>query len=482
MKRRTFETRAPASPAQVNCSTPDTAVMIKGADMRQNGPENGRHRVVIVGAGFAGLWAARRLAKKDARERIDVTLIDRNNYHTFLPLLYQVAAAEIDVSAIAYPIRGIFRNMPNVRTLMGEVTDIDVRERLVFADGLSIPYDQLILAAGSRSAFYGVPGAEENAFGLKTLEDAITLRGHILSCFERAVLEGDTVSDGLLTFIIVGAGPTGVEFAGALSELVANPLRRDFPSLVKHNVRIVLIDTAEEVLMPFAPPLRRYARGKLQSMGIEAVTKAKVSSVSANAVTLADGQVFKACTIVWTAGVRGEQIAGAERLPLGRGGRVIVTPTLQVADRPEIHVAGDVAWPEDKTAPMVAPNAIQQGRHVAENILRSVNGKAPEEYFYRNKGSMATIGRNAAVAQTGSRSFTGGIAWLMWIFVHVASLIGFRNRLIILVNWAWDYFFFERAVRLIVPRVKSLLTICGTKNACSIEDAIQGHTEDGHAG
>ena len=455
--------------------------------MHKNTSATGRHRVVIVGAGFSGLWAARHLSKGSSRDSVDVTLIDRNNYHTFSPLLYQVAAAEIDISAIAYPIRGIFRDAPNVRTLMGEVTDIDVRERLVLADGLLLPYDQLVLAPGSRTAFYGIPGAAENAFSLKSLEDAIKLRGHILACFERAALEGETVSDGLLTFAIVGAGATGLEFAGALTELIESPLRRDFPLLVKHKARVVLLDAAEDVIMPFAPALRQYARKKLESMGIEVITNAGVKSVAPDAVTLADGRVIKACTIVWTAGVRGETIAGSERLPLGKGERVEVTPTLQVAGRPEIHVAGDVAWPGTKKAPMVAPNAIQQGEHVAKNVLLAMNGEATKEYFYRDKGSMATIGRNAAVAQVGKRSYTGRVAWGLWIFVHLAYLIGFRNRLITLVNWAWDYFFFERAVRLIVPRATALLKVCGTQNACSPEEfAEQTPTEqkprDDHAG
>lgn len=441
-----------------------------------------RHRVIIIGAGFAGLWAARHLSKGHARESVDVTLIDRNNYHTFAPLLYQVAAAEIDISAIACPIRGIFRNAPNVRTLMGEVTDIDVRERLVLVDGLLLPYDQLILASGSRAAFYGIPGAEENSFRLKSLEDATRLRGHILTCFERAALEGDAVSEGLLTFAIVGAGATGLEFAGALTELIESPLRRDFPQLVKHKARVVLIDGSEDVIMPFAPPLRQYTRKKLESMGIEVITGAGVKSVSPDAVTLVDGRIVKAFTIVWTAGVRGETIAGSERLPLGKGERVAVTPTLQVAGRPEIHVAGDIAWPGTKIAPMVAPNAIQQGEHVAKNVLLALNGEAAKEYFYRDKGAMATIGRNAAVAQIGKRSYTGRTAWALWVFVHLTYLIGFRNRLITLVNWAWDYLFFERAVRLIIPRVTDLLTVCGTKNACSGEDLAEPEPKDDHVG
>lgn len=438
--------------------------------MQQKKDRIGRHRVVIIGAGFSGMWAARHLSRGAARNTVDVTLIDRNNYHTFAPLLYQVAAAEQEPSAIAYPIRGIFRDAPNVRTIMGEVDGIDVRERAVFADGLSIPYDQLILAPGSRTAFYGVPGAEENSFSLKSLEDATKLRGHILSCFERASLEGENFSPGLLTFAIIGAGATGLEFAGALTELIETPLRRDFPHLSKYHPKVVLIDSSEEVIMPFPPPLRQYARQKLELMGMEVITNARVEKVEPNAVNLADGRAVKACTIVWTAGVCGEPLGGLDRLPRGRGGRIAVTRTLQVAGRPEIHVAGDAALPEGINAPMVAPNAIQQGAHVAKNILRILEGRATKEFVYRDKGSMVTIGRNAAVARIGSRSFTGMSAWLLWIFVHLAYLIGFRNRIITMVNWAWDYLFFERSVRLILPRVTSLRNVCGARNACPVEE------------
>ncbi|CAK7059182.1 MAG: NADH dehydrogenase-like protein [Desulfovibrio sp.] len=445
--------------------------------MLQHTEKKGRHKVVIIGAGFAGLWAARHLSHGSARDTVDVTIIDRNNYHTFQPLLYQVAAAEIDLSAIAYPIRGIFREAGNVRTVMGEVTGMDVRERLVFTDAATFPYDQLILAQGSRTAFYGVPGAEENAFSLKSLEDAVKLRGHVLSCFERACIEGDAMPEGLLTFAIVGAGATGLEFAGALAELIATPLRRDFPLLALCKAKVVLIDASEDVLMPFPQKLRGYTRKKLESMGVEVIVKAGVAAVTPDSATLADGRVIKACTIVWSAGIQGEAIESEGRLPIGKSGRIAVTPTLQVADRPEIHVAGDVAWPEGKTAPTVAPNAIQQGEHVAKNVLRVMNGEPAEEYFYRDKGSMVTIGRNAAIASVGGRDFTGRPAWFLWIFVHLAYLIGFRNKIITLVNWAWNYLFYERAVRLIVPKTQSVLTVCGTRKACPAEKPKESHAE-----
>ncbi|MDL2210644.1 NAD(P)/FAD-dependent oxidoreductase [Desulfovibrio sp. OttesenSCG-928-O18] len=425
-----------------------------------------KQRVVIVGAGFAGLFAARRLSRRDAAREVDVTLIDRNNYHTFPPLLYQVAAAEIEPESIAYPIRGIFRHARNVNTIMTEVTGIDVRQRLVITDGSPVPYDHLVLAAGSRTAFFNVPGAEENAFGLKTLEEAVNLRNHLLACFERAALEGDNAPAGLLTVVIVGAGATGLEYAGALAELFAAPLARDFPQRKGPKAQVVLVDAAEDVLAPFQPPLREYARKKLEAMGVSVHIRQGVHAVEPDRVVLADGTCIKACTIVWAAGVRGDDLGHLAGFPLGKGGRVAVSPTLQLAGRPEIHVAGDLAAPEDKNPPMVAPNAIQQGTHVAENILRAVKGLASTEFFYKDKGSMVTIGRNAAVAQIGKKAYRGFFAWALWLFVHLTYLIGFRNRILVLTSWAWSYFFFEHSVRIILPRVDSVLKVCGMGNAC----------------
>ena len=430
-----------------------------------------KQRVVIVGAGFAGLWAAQRLAKRDAAKRVNVTLIDRNNYHTFPPLIYQVAAAELEPESIAYPIRGIFRGAENVTTVMTEARGVDVRNRLVFTDGSPIPYDHLVLAPGSRTAYFNIPGAEENSFGLKTLEEAVRLRGHILACFERAAMEGDNVPEGLLTVAVVGAGATGLEYAGALSELMYGPLVRDFPRLANSRAKVILLDAAPDVLMPFPPALREYARKRLEAMRVEVRTNAQVAEVRPDSLFLKDGTRIKACTIVWSAGVMGHDIGQAAGLILGRGGRIEVSPTLQIVDRPEIHVAGDTGLPGlEKVPPMVAPNAIQQGAHVARNILRIVEGDAPEEFVYKDKGSMVTIGRNAAVASIGKREFTGYFAWVLWLVVHLSYLIGFRNRLLVMLGWAWDYLFYERSVRLILPNTESVLRVCGTgANACGLD-------------
>ncbi|SBW06253.1 Pyridine nucleotide-disulfide oxidoreductase family protein [uncultured delta proteobacterium] len=432
-----------------------------------------KQHVVIVGAGFAGLWAAQRLAKRDAAKLVEVTLIDRNNYHTFPPLLYQVAAAELEAESISYPIRGIFRNTPNVNTLMTEAKGVDIRNRLLLTDGTPIPYDHLVLAPGSRTSYFNIPGAEENTFGLKSIEEAVRLRSHILACFERAAMEGTERHEGLLTVAVVGAGATGLEYAGALAELMSGPLVRDFPHLAKNKAKVVLIDAAPDVLMPFPPRLREYARERLGKMGVEVRTNAQVAEVKPDSIVLKDGTMVRAYTIVWSAGVMGHGIGQAGGFILGRGGRIAVTPTLQIVDRPEIHVAGDTGLPSlENPPPMVAPNAIQQGEHVAKNIIRIVKGKAPEEFVYRDKGSMVTIGRSSAVAAIGKREFTGIMAWMLWLFVHLSYLIGFRNRILVMIGWAWDYFFYERSVRLILPNTGSVLKVCGTgENVCGLDDA-----------
>ncbi len=415
-------------------------------------------RVVIVGAGFAGLWAARRLARES---NLDVTLIDRNNYHTFLPLLYQVAAAELEPEEIAYPLRGVFRaslcgrllgRKPVVSTVMAEVRGIDTDRRMVLADDLELPYDHLVLAPGSLTSFFGTPGAQANSFTLKSLEEAVRLRNHLLTAFERASTLKGTVPDGSLTITVVGGGPTGVEYAGALAELIRTPLARDFPDLAPAKTRIVLVDASDEVLAGFPMNLRVYTRNKLIRMGVEVRTGVSVAEVTASAAKLSDGTLIPSRTVVWTAGVRGDDMAGAMNLPLGKTGRVTVMPTLQVAGHPEIHVAGDLSLPDGQNPPMVAPNATQQGRHAAENIVRMVRGEAARPFEYHDKGSMVTIGRKAAVVRIGERTFSGFPAWLLWLSVHLTYLIGFRNRMFVLINWAWDYLFAERAVRLILPK------------------------------
>ncbi|WP_448591664.1 NAD(P)/FAD-dependent oxidoreductase [Thermoflexus hugenholtzii] len=408
-----------------------------------------RPRIVVVGAGFGGLWAVRTLAF----EPVEVLLVDRRNHHTFFPLLYQVAAAEIEPEAIAFPIRGLLRRFPNVGFEMAEVRGIDLTARRLETDGPPIDYDFLILAPGSVAHTFGVPGVAEHAFFLKDLDQAVALRNHILSVFERAAREPDPLRRRrLLTFVIVGGGPTGVEFAGALAELIARPLRRDFPSLDFREVRVLLLEAMEEVLPGLPAVLSAYARERLRHLGVEVRRRAPVAAVGPDWVRLQDGEAIETATVVWTAGVRGHPLGAALGLPLGPGGRAPVTPTLQVPGHPEIYVVGDLALPEGPgRLPMVAPVAIQQGTLAARNILRALKGRPPLPFRYRDPGTLVTIGRNAAVAHVFGRAFTGFAAWLLWLGVHLIRLIGMRNRLVVLSGWAWDYLFYERAVRLILP-------------------------------
>jgi len=416
---------------------------------------DGRPRVVIIGAGFGGLWAARALTKAPA----DILLVDRDNYHTFLPLLYQVSAAELEPEEIAYPIRAILRQLPNTRFVMGDVTDIELTERAVKVDGDSISYDYLVLAMGSTSNYFGVPGAAENSFSLKTLEEGTALRNHILCCFEQASFETDDKRRRrLLTFIIVGGGATGVEFAGALAELIDRPLVRDYPSLDFKEVQIILIEAADNLLTMLPQKLRSYAHERLAGMGVKIRLQTMVNQINADSVILKSGETIPTETVVWTAGVGGQPIVKSWGLPTARDGRVKVLPTLQVPDRPEVYVIGDLAYFEEngRPLPMVAPVAVQQGGLAAQNIVNQISGQPLREFRYHDRGTMVTIGRNAGVVRIGERVFTGLLAWMLWLGVHLLNLIGFRNRLLVMINWSQDYFLFERAVRFIFPSEKTL--------------------------
>jgi NADH:ubiquinone reductase (H+-translocating) len=417
--------------------------------------ENPLH-IVIVGAGFGGLWAARAFSRAEVR----VTLIDRNNYHGFWPLLYQVAAAELDAEQIAYPVRRILRPHRNVTFYLGEVHDADFAARSLQVDDQTITYDYLILALGSTSSFFNIPGAEAHTFPLKTMEEGIHLRNHILRCFERAMRETDPAARReWLTFVVVGGGPTGVEYAGALSELVHGPLAKDYRGLDVGEVSLVLVEMTGRLLSAMPEKLGSYALERLRDKQVEVRLNTTVSEVSEHGVHFKDGSCLPTATVVWTAGVRGHPLAERWGLPLGRGGRVLVEPTLQLPGQPSVYAVGDLvhfADEEGQPLPMLAPVAMQQGERAAANILRQIDGKEPEAFHYFDKGTMATIGRSAAVAYLRGISFTGFVAWIVWLVVHLLQLIGFRNRLVVLINWAWSYLFFERAVRLILPRDKTL--------------------------
>ncbi|MCZ6535225.1 MAG: NAD(P)/FAD-dependent oxidoreductase [Chloroflexi bacterium] len=421
--------------------------------------ERDRSKVVIVGAGFGGLWAAKALR----HTAVDVTLIDRNNYHTFFPLLYQVGAAELAPDNIAKPVRSILRKIRNANFLMTEVTDIDLDSKTVFADHLSIPYDYLILATGSVTNYFGVPGAADHAFPLRTLQQGVNLRNHILVQFEKAVSETDPeVRKRRLTFAVVGGGPTGVEFSGALSELVHGPLRRDIPTLNMAETKVILFEATGSLLPGLPERLRDYTLKRLSRLNVDVQLHSTVSNVSSGAVELADGTVIFTETVVWTAGVRGGETESNWGIPTGKGGRIRVLPSLQIEGRPEVSVVGDLAEIDgaEKEPPMVAPAAVQQGATAALNIRRHLAGAPILPFRYRDRGAMAVIGRNAAVAHLFNRwQLIGFLGWITWLAVHLYQLIGFRNRLVVLINWGWSYVFLDRALRLIFPPHKHMLDL-----------------------
>jgi NADH dehydrogenase len=414
-----------------------------------------RPKVVVAGAGFGGLWVARTLAKK----RADVVLVDRNNYHTFFPLLYQVAAAELVPTDIAYPVRSIFRSARNVEVRMASVTGLDAAARTLITSSGSLPYDALVLALGSETHWLGVPGAAAHAFPLRWMDDAIPLRHHVLSRFEAASNTRDPVERRrLLTVAVVGGGHTGVEFSGALAELVYGPLLKDYPGIAPEDVSIVLLEAAEHVLSGMRPKLSGYAAERLRRYGVHVRTGVRVVEVGAGWVRLAGGEVLSTDTVVWTAGIQGDPALRNWGLPLGRGGRVLVDPCLRVPGHPEIYVVGDLAYredPEGRALPQVAQVAIQQGRYVGRSILRHGPGGDAPPFRYVDLGVLAVVGRNAAVADVFGGAFKGLSAWFLWLGIHLIWLIGFRNRALVLVNWAWNYVSFKRAVRLILPGARA---------------------------
>ncbi len=403
---------------------------------------------MIVGAGFGGLWATKGLAKSD----VSVTLVDRNNYHSFFPLLYQVAAAELQPADICYPIRTIIRRQSNAEFRLGTVIDVDLAGRTVELKDGRLVYDYLILAPGSITRYFGVPGADEHSFGLRTVDDALELRNHLLTRFESASASPDpAVRRRLLTFAIVGGGPTGVEFAGALQEFLNGPFAKDFEPLVGTPARVVIIEGNDRVLSMYPPRLSRYAARRLARMGVEVRLGESVEAVTPQGVVTAEETVVCG-TVVWTAGVGGDPGYRRWGLPQGPGQTIPVTPALNLDDHPEVFVVGDVAFNSATPTPMVAQNALQQGRHAAAGISRMLRGRHLEPFVYRDLGNMAVIGRNAAVVHLGNRvPLTGFVAWVIWLAVHLAKLIGFRNRLAALVSWTGDYFFSDRVARLIIP-------------------------------
>ncbi len=404
--------------------------------------------IIIVGAGMGGLEAAKALKNAPVR----ITLLDRHNYHLFQPLMYQVAIAGLLPSQIAYPLRTIFRKQKNLTFQMGEVHAIDLDTRYVKTNGSVIAYDYLILAVGGQTNFFGLKNVEKNAFELKNIETAVATRNHLLKMFEKASHEADAEKRrALLTFAVVGGGPTGVETAGALAELIQHVMTKDYPHMNLNDVRVLLIEAGASLIATYPPELRKATYDLLQNKNVEIMLNAALKDFSGTEISLGDNSAIKAHTLIWTAGIRSAQILDSLHVEQKSAGRVVASETLQLTTHPEVFVIGDAAYLENngKPLPMLGTVAQQQGRFAAKNILHILKGDEPRRFIYKDPGLLATIGRNAAVARIWGLSFSGFIAWLIWVGLHIFRLIGFRNRILVLVNWAWDYFFYENQVRLI---------------------------------
>ena len=446
----------------------------------------GRPQVVIVGAGFGGLAAAKAFAGAE----VDVTLVDRNNFHTFQPLLYQVATSGLTPGDVAHVVRGIFHDQPNVAFRRGVVRGADLDRRCLLigsadpvgadatdarSGGASrdddligevdaevqaqrpdldeVPYDHLIVAAGASTNTFGIEGVEEHGFPLYQMADAVRLRNHVLERFEAADAEPSLVDRGALRFVVVGGGPTGVEVAGALVELFDAVLARDFPRLDVGRAEVVLVEMLPVLLSPFSASSQAYARVTLEDRGVVVRTDTAVQRVEAERVVLKDGEELDTQTLVWAAGVRANPLGGALGLPTAQAGRIQVGPDLAVTDRPGVWAIGDIAAINgaDALLPQLAPVAIQSGRHVASQVRRTLDGRPTKAFHYRDKGTMATIGRSHAVAELPlGIKLKGFPAWLSWLVLHLFMLAGFRNRISVFVNWAWNYLTWDRGPRLIL--------------------------------
>jgi len=404
--------------------------------------------VVIIGGGFGGLMAARKLARSPVR----ITLIDRKNHHTFQPLLYQVATAGLSPGEIAAPLRWILRGRPNIQVLLAEVEDFDLSRRVVKISDEEIPYDYLIVAAGATHAYFGHDEWEPLAPGLKTIEDALELRRRILLAYElaeRRAAQGDEPLP--LNFVVVGGGPTGVELAGTLAEIARNVLANEFRSIDPKRTRILLLEGGPRILPAYPEDLSQSAAEQLQRLGVEVQTSSLVTGVEPGVVRMGDARM-PAAVILWAAGVAASPLGKKLGVPVDRAGRVLVNPDLSIAGHPEVFVIGDLSALKDehgKLLPGVAPVAMQEGTATAKNIQRDLQHEPRKNFHYVDKGSLATIGRAAAVADFGKFHVSGFIAWLSWLFIHIFFLIGFRNRLIVMIQWAWSYFTYERGARLI---------------------------------
>jgi NADH:ubiquinone reductase (H+-translocating) len=414
-----------------------------------------RPHVLIVGAGFGGLAVARGLEKAP----VEVTLIDRQNYTTFQPLLYQVATSGLNAADVAHPIRGLFHRQRNLHVRRGEVTGVDWDRRVArLADDREVPFDHLVVAVGAVATWFGVPGAPEHATPLYTLDDAVSLRNHVLERFEAADAEPARIDRGELNFVVVGGGPTGVETAGALAELFSVVFRRDYPSLGVGRARVVLVEARDALLAPFHASSQRAALDTLRARRVEVRLDETVAEVTVDHVRFASGEVLPTRTVIWAAGVRAHPLAAALGLPTTRAGRVELDRDLRVVGHPDVWAVGDVAAAPDHRRggdrgplPQLAPVAMQSGGHVARQIARLLEGRPTQPFRFRDKGTMATIGRRSAVAELPGRiRLRGTPAWFAWLGLHLLYVAGLRNRLSVLLNWAWGYLTWDRGPRIIL--------------------------------
>jgi NADH dehydrogenase len=380
-------------------------------------------------------------------------LIDKQNYHLFQPLLYQVAIAGLLPSQVAYPLRTIFRKQENITLQLGEVTQINLEARYVRMNGSVIAYDYLVIAVGAETNFFGMDSIEQDGFQVKDINEAIRTRNHLLKMFEQASREADAEKRrALLTFVVVGGGPTGVETAGALAELIDHVMVKDFPDLDLHEARVILLEANDHLITPYPHKLRHATFDLLSHDQVEILLNTKLVDFDGRTITLGDGRQIVTHTLIWTAGIQAAPVLGSLGIERVGPGRVPVAPTLQVPQHPEVFVLGDAAYlvnGDGQPLPMLSTVAIQQGKVTARNIQRIIDGKRPEPFHYKDPGLLATIGRNAAVARIWGVSFSGFTAWVIWVFLHIYRLIGFRNRILVFVNWAWDYIFYENQIRLI---------------------------------
>ena len=407
-----------------------------------------RPQVVIIGGGFGGLEAAKKLGN----EPVQITLIDRTNYHLFQPLLYEVATAALSPADIAAPIRGVLTKYTNMEVILAEVQGIDVAAKTVSTGDQQFAYDYLIVATGARHSYFGNDQWETLAPGLKSLEDAVEIRRRLLLAFEFAErITDEAARNAAMTFAIIGGGPTGVEMAGAIAEIARYTLAKDFHHIDPSHARVILIESNERVLSGFPEKLSASARKQLEDIGVEVRTGARASNLSVEGLEV-NGEFIPCRVKIWAAGNAASALGKMLGAPLDRAGRVIVNPDLTIPDHPEVQVIGDLANFAHQTGeplPGVSPVAMQQGRHAARNILWMIEGRKPQRFWYWDKGSMATIGRNKAVADLNIVHFSGRLAWLAWLFVHIIFLVGFRNRVAVLLQWAWAYFTFNKGARLI---------------------------------